>query len=414
MNNWHNKRKEQRMNIVQKYNGRCVDSVEKIKAIANHVAQAIKPNDGLVIVASAMGGTTEKLTRMAAQMGEDISKRELDALLATGEQQTVALLAIALSNLGVPAVSVCGFQAGFITDSDHAKAKIKEINTEKVEEIIKDGKVAVVAGFQGLSEDGNLTTLGRGGSDVTAVAVAAHLGWDCEVYNTTGGLCTVDPDIYPEARHLSRITYEEMMELANLGGDKLETRSVELAKKYGVKLFLGKALENDKSKGTYIMSNDNLLVEDMPITGMGIQEDIMIFTLKNLSNNGKAVAECFHVLGELNINVDMISQQSTGKNTCTVSFSCTKEQGGELKMLLADHKTFDSVAPEWEEDLAIISLVGVGMATHSGVASEVFSVLAKNDIQYYHITTSEISISVTVDMKWKIKAAIALCQAFDL
>lgn len=204
------------MNVVQKYNGQCVDSVEKIQAIAKFVAETKKAEDGLVIVASAMGRTTERLTRMAKEMGEDIPKRELDALLATGEQQTVALMAIALNNLGIPAVSMTGFQSGFITDDYHNRARIKEINTEKVEEIIKQGKVAVVAGFQGISEDGDLTRLGRGGSDVTAVAIAAHLGWDCEVYSTADCLYTVDPDIYAEAKPVPCITYEEMMELANL------------------------------------------------------------------------------------------------------------------------------------------------------------------------------------------------------
>ncbi|MEG0829439.1 MAG: aspartate kinase [Anaerovoracaceae bacterium] len=402
------------MNVVQKYNGRCVDSIEKIQAIAKYVATTKKEGDGLVIVASAMGRTTDRLLRMAKEVGDDVPKRELDALLATGEQQTVALMAIALSNLGIEAVSVTGFQSGFITNDYHTHARIKEINTEKVEKIINQGKVAIVAGFQGISEDGDVTTLGRGGSDVTAVAIAAHLGWDCEVYTTTDCLYTVDPKIYKEAKPLSQITYEEMMELANLGADKLETRSVELAKKYGVKLFLGKSMETDKSKGTYIMNNENLLVEDMPITGMSVQEDIVIFSLKNINNDGKTVAECFKMLGEIDINVDMISQQSTGKDTCSVSFSCTKQQGKDLKQYMKTSEIFKGVEVTCDENLAMISVVGVGMATHSGIASEVFSVLAANDIKYYHITTSEISISVTVDIEWKVKAAIALCQAFDL
>lgn len=402
------------MNVVQKYSGRCIDSVEKIQAIAKFVSETKKESDGLVIVASAMGRTTERLTRMAQEMGEEVPKRELDALLATGEQQTVALLAIALNNLGVPAVSMTGYQSGFVTDQYHSHARIKEINTEKVEEIIGQGKVAVVAGFQGLSEDGDLTRLGRGGSDVTAVAIAAHLGWDCEVYTTADCLYTVDPKIYPQAKTVPSITYEEMMELANLGADKLETRSVELAKKYSVKLFLGKALEKDKSKGTYVMNNDNLLVEDMPITGMSIQEDIVIFSLRNIKNDGKTVAECFRILGELDINVDMISQQNMGKDTCTVSFSCTKDQGKKLKEAMESNAAFNGVTVDSEDELAMISLVGVGMATYSGIASRVFSVLAANDIRYYHVTTSEISISVTVDMEWKVKAAIALCQEFNL
>ncbi len=403
------------MNVVQKYNGRCVDTIDKIKAIAKNVAETKEEGDGLVIVASAMGRTTDKLTRMAREVGTDIPKREMDALLATGEQQSVALLAIALNNLGIPAVSMTGFQSGFITNDYHTNARIKEINTERVEEILAEGKIPIVAGFQGISEDGDVTTLGRGGSDITAVAIAAHLGWDCEVYTTTDCLYTVDPAIYPEAKRLPTITYDEMMELAHLGADKLETRSVELASKYNVKLFLGKSLERDKSKGTYIMNrNENLLVEDMPITGMSIQEDVTIFTLRNIKNDGRTVAECFKLLGEMNINVDMISQQNTGKETCSISFSCSREQGRELKKSIDADETFAGVTVDCEEDLAMISLVGVGMATHSGIASQVFRVLAENDIRYYHITTSEISISVTVDMEWKVKAAIALSQEFDL
>lgn len=415
-----NKDKEEiPINIVQKYNGRSLDSMEKIQAVAKHIAEIKKDYDGMVVVASAMGQTTDKLIGMAKQAGDHIPKRELDVLLATGEQQTVALLAIALENLGIEAQSMTGFQSGFVTNKYHTNAKIKEINTERVEEIVGSGKVAVVAGFQGLNEDGDLTTLGRGGSDMTAVGIAAHLGWDCELYTTTDCMYTVDPDIYPQAKPIKAITYEEMMEVTNLGADKIETRAVEMAKKYNVKLFLGKSLERDKSKGTYIMSkemiiNENLLVEDMPITGMGIQDEISIFTLRNVPADGKAVAECFSSLGELDINVDMISQQMAADGTCTVSFSCGIEQGKALMAELESKPAFADIQIGREGDLAMISLVGVGMATHSGVASKVFQVLAENDVRYYHITTSEISISVTVEMEQKLKAAIALCRAFHL
>ena len=366
-----------------------------------------------------MGETTNKLLAMAKKVGTEIPKRELDVLLATGEQQTVALLAIALQNLGIEAQSMTGFQSGFVTNKYHTNAKIKEINTEKVEEIVNSGKVAVVAGFQGIDEEGDITTLGRGGSDITAVGIAAHLGWDCEMYTTSECLYTVDPELYPEAKPIRAITYEEMMEIANLGADKIETRAVELAKKYNVKLFLGKSLETDKSKGTYIMSkemiiNENLLVEDMPITGMSIQDEVSIFTLRNVPADGKAVAECFRTLGELEINVDMISQQMAADGKCTVSFSCSKEQGDALQAELDGQEVFSDIIVDREGDLAMISLVGVGMATHSGVASKVFQVMAENDIRYYHITTSEISISVTVEMDQKLKAAIALCRAFRL
>ncbi|MCI5535801.1 MAG: aspartate kinase [Clostridiales bacterium] len=390
-----------------------------MQAVARHIAETKNKCEGLVVVASAMGETTNKLLAMAKKVGTEIPKRELDVLLATGEQQTVALLAIALQNLGIEAQSMTGFQSGFVTNKYHTNAKIKEINTEKVEEIVNSGKVAVVAGFQGIDEEGDITTLGRGGSDITAVGIAAHLGWDCEMYTTSECLYTVDPELYPEAKPIRAITYEEMMEIANLGADKIETRAVELAKKYNVKLFLGKSLETDKSKGTYIMSkemiiNENLLVEDMPITGMSIQDEVSIFTLRNVPADGKAVAECFRTLGELEINVDMISQQMAADGKCTVSFSCSKEQGDALQAELDGQEVFSDIIVDREGDLAMISLVGVGMATHSGVASKVFQVMAENDIRYYHITTSEISISVTVEMDQKLKAAIALCRAFRL
>lgn len=402
------------MNVVQKYSGHCVDSIDKLKAIAEYAAETRQEGDGLVIVTSAMGQNTQDIRNMALQAGSDIAKSEMEALLSAGEQQTAALLAIMLNNLGIPAASMTGLQWGTLGDDYHSITKMKAINTERLEEILNQGKVAVVAGFQGITEEGDITQMGRGGSDATAVAIAAHLGWPCEIYSTADCLYTADPALYPQAKPLPGITYEEMMELTNLGSDKLETRSVELAKKYNVPLFLGKALERDKSKGTNIMNRENLFVEDMPITGMSIQEDITIFTLKNVKNDGKAVAECFRILGEMNVNVDMISQQSTGNDTCSVSFSCTRQQGRELKKNIDADQAFADITVECEEDLAMISLVGVGMATHSGVASKVFSVLAANDIKYYHITTSEISISVTVDMEWKVKAAIALCQAFDL
>ncbi len=230
---------------------------------------------------------------------------------------------------------------------------------------------------------------------------------------------TADPQMYPEARPIKAITYEEMMEMTNLGADKVETRAVELAKKYNVKLFLGKSLEKDKSKGTYIVNkemivNENLVVEDMPVTGMGIQDEISIFTLRNVPSDGKAVAECFRILGDLGINVDMISQQMAADGTCTVSFSCDDKQGNTLEAELAKQDEFKDIVIDRVSDLAMISLVGVGMATHSGVSGKVFQILAENGIRYYHITTSEISISVTVAMDQKLKAAIALCRAFHL
>jgi len=401
------------MNVVQKYGGTSLESIEKIRAVAKHIASLRKEGDGIVIVASAMGKTTDELIALAKEAGDEVPKRELDALLATGEQKTVALLAIALQNLGVPAVSMTGFQSGFITTDHHSKARIKEINTERTEQFLKEGKVVVLAGFQGISEDGDITTLGRGGSDTTAVAIAAQLGWDCEIYTDVDAIFTTDPKINPNAKKLDRITYEELMELSSTGAGILETRSVELAKKYNVKLYVGKSLESNKRKGTYVM-NDSIYIEEMPVTGISISDDCSIYSLRGMENDGVAIAKLFQLLADLHINVDMISKQTYGDNKCTISFSCTDEQAGDLDGAIGNHEILSEIAVEKQPNLSILSLVGVGMATATGVASKVFSILAKEGIMYYQITTSEISISVTVKRDDKIKAVIALCEAFGL
>lgn len=401
------------MNIVQKYGGTSVDSIEKIQAIAKHIADIRKDGDGIVIVLSAMGKTTDELIALAHQVGDEVPKRELDALLSTGEQKTVALLAIALQNLKVPAISMTGFQSGFITTDQHAKARIKEIKTDRIEQFLNEGRVVVIAGFQGISEEGDITTLGRGGSDITAVAIAAQLGWDCEMYTDVDAIFTTDPKIYPNTKKLDRITYDEMMELSSSGAGILETRSVELAKKYNVNIFIGKSLEIDKRKGTYVM-NDSIYIEDMPITGITISDDCSIYSMRAMENDGILVAKLFQILADLNINVDMISKQTFGENKCTVSFSCTDQQSADLDKAMVTNEILREIHIEKQANLSIISLVGVGMVTCSGVASKVFTILANEGIMYYQITTSEISISVTINRDEKIKAVIALCEAFGL
>lgn len=405
--------------IVQKYNGRSLYSMEKLRKVAEHIAKQRKDYDNMVVVVGNMGQATGDLIALGREAGKDIPKRELEALLSAGEQQAAALLATAINDFGVSAVSMMGAESGFVTNGYNVNARVKQINTERVEEILESGSIAVVAGFQGIDEMKDIIDIGRNGADITAVGIAAHFGWDCEIYTTSECMYTSDPQMYPGAKPIKAITYEEMMELTNLGADKVETRAVELAKKYGVKLFLGKSLEEDKSKGTYIVNremieNENLIVEDMPVTGMGIQDEVSIFTLRNVPADGHAVAECFRILGELEINVDMISQQMAEDGTCTVSFSCDDRQGDVLMKELDGKDAFSSVVIDREKGLAMISLVGVGMATHPGVSGQVFRILADNNVKYYHITTSEISISVTVSMDDKLKAAIALCKEFRL
>lgn len=398
------------MKMVEKYGGTSVETVEKIKAIAKHAAAVKKAGDDLVIVASAMGKTTNKLLAMAKEIGNDVNKRELDSLLSTGEQRTVTLLAMAIEAEGIPAVSMTGFQCGFRTSDDHTFAKIHDIEIERVQKHLDQGKVVVVAGFQGVSETGEITTLGRGGSDTTAVALAAKLGWECHIYTDVNGIYTIDPRQYPHAKRLKEVTYDEMMQMACGGSGVLETRSVELASKYKVKLYLGKALEGDKKKGTYIMEKTNL--ETMPITGISAKDDYAIVRVNDLPNDGVYIARLFEKMAKLNIVVDTISQQLTHDEKVNFSFSCARESSDALAKHL----------PELEEQYPIarmlgfvkLSIVGIGMSTRSGIASRVLRTLCEHNIQYFLVTSSEICISLTIAAQDKKAAIDALAKEFDL
>ena len=294
------------MNVVEKYGGTSVGTIEQIKAIAAHAAKCKARGDNLVIVASAMGKTTNKLIAMANEIGEHVNERELDSLLSTGEQRTITLLAMAIDALGVPAISLTGYQCGFITSHHHSHARIMDIDITRLKQHLDDNRVVVVAGFQGANEYGDITTLGRGGSDTTAVALAAKLGWECHIFTDVNGVYTIDPRMYPHAKRLQEITYNEMMQMACLGAGVLETRSVELASKYNVKLFLGRALEENLNKGTYIMEKTKHL-EDIPITGISIKEDYAIMRVNDLPNDGKFLNSLFAMISELDINLDTIS-----------------------------------------------------------------------------------------------------------
>lgn len=398
------------MGVVHKYGGSSVATVEKIKAVAAHVAAIRKQGKEIAVVASAMGKTTNELIALAGQFGTDLPGRELDSLLSTGEQKTVTLLAMALCSMGVPAVSLTGYQAGFITNRNHSHAKIRDIRIENVRRWIDKGYVPVLAGFQGIDEEGNITTLGRGGSDTTAVALAAKLGWDCEIYTDVEGIYTVDPRKCPGAKKLSRIRSDEMMEMASLGAGVLETRSVELAKKYNVKLFLGRSLEGDLSKGTYIM--DRMDFEDMPVTGISIKEDCTMVRARNLAGGGVGAGQLFGVIADLDVNVDMISQQTEADGGNMLTFSCSAADADRLFAEAASRSLPASL--ERQSGLVKLSLVGAGMITHSGVAGKAFAVLVAEGIPYYQVTTSEISISLTVDAENRDKAIACLARAFDL
>lgn len=401
------------MILVHKYGGSSVATVDKIKNIAAHIKKYTEKGYKMVVVASAMGKTTNGLISLANQIGSNLSKREMDALLSTGEIQTVSLIAMALQSIGVDAISMTGFQSGFITNGVHSKAFIKEINTEKVEKCLDEGKVVIVAGFQGITEDGHITTLGRGGSDTTAVAIAAKLCCDCEIYTDVDGVYGVDPRLYKDAKKIHHISYEEMMEMAASGAGVLETRCVELAKKYNVKLYLGQSLEDpNKKEGTYVMER-NVYFEDMPVTGMGIKDDTAIITFTCKEADPKRVSDIFELISKNNINLDMINRNIINEKA-VFSFSCSNHQADEFVLAIEQSDMAGNLEYSLKKDLIIVSLVGVGMATHTGVASKVFSTLTNNSIAYYQITTSEISISFTIDPENKEKAVKSLAKAFEL
>lgn len=399
------------MNIVEKYGGTSVATIEKIQAIANHVKEMKEQGHTLIVVASAMGGMTNKLISLANQVSDNLNKRELDSLLSTGEQRTVTLLAMAIDALGIPAISLTGYQCGFITSHHHAHARIKDIDLTNVKKYLDEGKVVVVAGFQGATENGEITTLGRGGSDTTAVALAAKLGWQCHIYTDVNGIYTIDPRLYANAKRLKEVNYSEMMQMACLGSGVLETRSVELASKYQVPLYLGKALEGKEKKGTWIMEKTKQL-EDMPITGISVKEDYAIMRINHIPNDGVFLGRLFNVIADLNINLDTISQQLDDEGKANFSFYCTEEQSRIIM------ENMDKVGENYPITRMLgfikLSLVGLGISTHSGIVAKVLNALNENGIPYYMITSSEISISLTLDAEDKEKAVCALAKAFEL
>ena len=399
------------MNVVEKYGGTSVGTIAQIKAVAAHAAKLKAQGDQVVIVASAMGKTTNKLIAMAKEIGEHVNERELDSLLSTGEQRTITLLAMAIDALGVPAVSLTGYQCGFITSDHHSHARIMDIDITRLKQHLEDDKVVVVAGFQGANEVGDITTLGRGGSDTTAVALAAKLGWECHIFTDVNGVYTIDPRMYPNAKRLHEITYHEMMQMACLGAWGVETRSVELASKYGVRLYLGRALEENLDKGTYIMEKTKHL-EDMPITGISIKEDYAIMRVNDLPNDGKFLNSLFAMISQLDINLDTISQQLTHDGKVNFAFYCNKQQSDVIL------KNIDKLHSRYPISRLLgfvkLSIVGVGISTHSGIAAKVLTTLSDHNIRYYQITSSEISISLTIEEKDKLKAVEVLGKAFDL
>ena len=403
---------EELMRVVKKFGGSSVATTEKIKNIAMDIAKNYKEGDEVVIVVSAMGKTTDALIKLAKEISDTPDVRELDSLLSTGEQQTTSLLSMALKEQGCKAISLTGAQAGIRTGGVHTKNKIESIKIDRIEKHLEDRRIVIVAGFQGINEDGDVTTLGRGGSDTSAVALAAALKCDCEIYTDVTGIFGVDPRVYKNAKKLEKISYEEMMEMANLGAGVMETRAVEIGKKYGVRIYVGQTLGVET--GTYICDS-NEIIEKKAVTGISINKNVIMVNLENFSGIPKNVATVFNNLAKHSVNVDMISQNEVQNIKGSIGFTCPLTDDHFLNNSLEDiRKEIPSIEVTKRTGVVKISLVGIGMISNFGVAAKVFEVLADIDAEFYQCTTSEISISLIIKEDEAVKVVERLAEVFSI
>ncbi len=399
--------------IVQKYGGTSVADLERIECVAQRVKATREAGNDVVVVLSAMGGETDRLLEMARQVSGKPAKRELDVLLSTGEQVSIALLCMCLAAKGCAARSFTGGQARIRTDASHTKARIQGIDVDALREALARSHVAVVAGFQGVDEAGNITTLGRGGSDTTAVALAAALeARECQIYTDVDGVYTSDPRVVPEARRLDTITFEEMLELASLGARVLQIRAVEFASKYNVTLRVLSSFE--EGKGTLITSEDATMEQPL-IAGVAFNQDEAKLTVKGVPDRPGIAAALLCPIAEADIDVDMIVQNVSEDGTTDVTFTVHRnEYQAAFELLEQYSREMNAREVTGDDRIAKISLVGVGMRSHAGIASRMFETLAAEGINIQMIATSEIKISVVVDEKYLELGVRALHAAFGL
>jgi aspartate kinase len=399
--------------IVQKYGGTSVGDVERIKKVAERIKLTRDEGNEVVVVVSARAGVTNELIARAKAVCANPSERELDMLLSIGEQETIALTAMALQGLGVDAVSYTGAQAGITTDNVHTKAKITTINTQSIEKDLQKGKVVIVAGFQGINEDGHITTLGRGGSDLTAIALAAPLkATKCEIYTDVDGVYTADPRVVKTARKLDEISYDEMLELASSGSKVMQSRSVEFAKKYGVVFEVRSSFNHNP--GT-IVKEEVAYMEKVVVRGVAVDKDQAKVIVSNILDKPGSAAKVFRALADANIIVDMIVQNVGRNGIANLTF--TVPRGDSVKAQKALEPALDQIGGGHvaiHENIAKLSVVGVGMKTHSGVAATLFQALAETNINIELITTSEIKISVVVEQERADEASRVAHKAFGL
>src|SRR5881409_956100 len=402
------------MLIVQKYGGTSVGNTERIKNVASRIAKYHQKGDKIVVIVSAMSGVTDNLIKLAKEIMPLPNEREMDMLLATGEQTTIALTAIALHALSMPAVSLTGAQAGIVTDGVHTKAKIQNITPKRIHELLNEGNVVIVAGFQGQTSEGQVTTLGRGGSDLTAIALAAALKAElCQIYTDVDGVYTADPRLVPGAKKLEEISYDEMLELASLGAKVMQSRSVEFAKKFGV-VFEVRSSLND-NPGT-IVKEETRSMEKIVVRGVALDRNQAKVTLVGVPDRPGVAAKVFRAIGDANVNVDMIVQNiSHGSGTPATDLSFTVDKPDLLKA----QKVIDGLKQEIgfgqviaTDTIGKLSVVGVGMKSHTGVAGKMFEVLAREGVNIEMISTSEIKVSVIIDLAKGEQAMKAIHAAF--
>ncbi len=399
--------------IVQKYGGTSVANLDRIANVAKRVIASRENGNDLVVVLSAMSGETDRLIDLAKKVNPTPHEREMDVLISTGEQVTVALLAMMLNHLSVPARSFLGYQVKIITDSAFTRARITEIEKRQIADELKQGTVVVVAGFQGVDSEGNITTLGRGGSDTTAVALAAALSADlCEIYTDVEGVYTTDPNICPNARKLEKISYDEMLEMASLGAKVLHTRSVEFAKKYSVPLVVKSSFTD--APGTIVTGEDKDM-EQVVVSGIAYNVNEAKVTIRGVPDKPGIASRIFGTIAEAGIIVDMIIQNVGADNSADITFTVPradlKKATDILEGLRGELGAAEVIA---DENIAKVSIVGVGMRSHAGVASKMFQALAKEGINILMISTSEIKVSCAIERKYTELAVRVLHEQFDL
>jgi len=399
--------------IVQKYGGTSVGTIERILGVADRIIRYKEAGHDVVVVVSAMGKSTDVLVDMAKQISPYPSEREMDMLLATGEQVSIALLAMALHQKGYDAISLTGWQAGVITESIHGKARIVEIKQERIRKELARGRVVIVAGFQGISEAGEITTLGRGGSDTSAVALAAGLKAErCEIYTDVAGVYTADPRLVPAAAKLERISYDEMLELANLGAGVLHPRSVETAKKYKVRLVVRSSFTDEE--GTYVEEVGQMETGRV-VSGIAHDDEVAKVTVVGMPSQVGTLSRLFNTLADHHVNVDIIIQSSYDAKETSISFTVAGDDLKKTLDVLEQHRKslgFEQV--DYEEGLAKVSIVGSGMVNNPGVAAEMFRVLAEQQINIKMVSTSDIKISCVIPAETTQLAVRSLHTAFAL